>query len=191
MPDLAAREYSSLRDTIRSRGSLRVIVVLAGITAWAAALIAVLAWLPNPIASTVPLVVLLTTFEAARTLHLGVERIGRYLQVFFEQDTSGSPLGGPSWEHTAMAFGPSLPGAGGHPYFLAVFLIATVVNFLAVLFPGPLPIEMATLSVPHVAFIVWLLYCEWGMRRQRIAELSRFRELRAQGAAHRAEAPPH
>jgi hypothetical protein len=176
MQDYAAREFSVLRETIRSRGGLRPIVLLAGISAWAAVLVAVLAWLPNPIASAVPLVVLLATLEGLRTLHLGVERIGRYIQVFFEEDP---PSGAPAWEHTAMQFGASLPGAGGHPYFLAVFFVATVVNYLAVLFPGPLPIELATLAVPHLAFIVWLIYCDWGMRRQRTAELARFRELRS------------
>ena len=180
MHHYAEREFSVLRETIRSRGSLRPLVLLAGISAWAAVLVAVLAWLPNPIASAVPLVVLLATLEALRTLHLAVERIGRYIQAFFEEDPDrGAPSGAPAWEHTAMQFGPSLPGAGGHPYFLAVFLLATVVNFLAVLFPGPLPVEMMTLAVPHLAFIVWLIYCDRGMRKQRTAELARFRELRA------------
>jgi Flp pilus assembly protein TadB len=180
MQDYAEREFSILRDTVRSRGNLRPMVLLAGVAVWAAVLVAVLAWLPNPVASAVPLVVLLTTLEVLRTLHLGVERIGRYLQVFFEERLGGTaPSTPPAWEHTAMQFGPSLPGAGGHPYFLAVFLVAVVVNFLAVLFPGPLPIELATLAVPHIAFIVWLLYCDRGMRKQRRVELARFRELRS------------
>lgn len=180
MQDYAEREFSVLRETIRSRGSLRPIVLLTGISAWAVVLVAVLAWLPNPVASVVPLVILLATLEAVRTLHLAVERIGRYIQVFCEEDPGrGSPHGPPAWEHTAMQFGPSLPGAGGHPYFLAVFLLATVVNFLAVLFPGPLPIELTTLAIPHVALIIWLIYCDRGMRKQRSAELARFRELRA------------
>lgn len=180
MDDYAGREFTVLRDTVRSRGNLRPVVLLIGVGAWSAMLIAVLAWLPNPLASAVPLVVLLATLEVLRSLHLGVERIGRYIQVFFEEDPSGgAPTAAPAWEHTAMQFGPSVPGAGGHPYFLAVFLVATVVNFLAVLFPGPLPIELATLAVPHVAFIVWLIYCDRGMRKQRTAELARFRELRA------------
>ena len=184
MKDYSEREFSVLRDTVRSRGNLRFIVLLGGISVWAALLVAVLAWLPNPVGSAVPLVVLLATFEVLRSLHLGVERIGRYLQVFFEEDpSSGGPTGTPAWEHTAMHFGPSLPGAGGHPYFLPVFFIATVVNYLAVLFPGPLPIELTTLAVPHVAFIVWLIYCDRGMRKQRSAELARFRELRA-GPSH-------
>lgn len=180
MKDYAEGEFAVLRSTIRTRGGSRPVVVLGGLIAWAAVLVAVLAWLSNPAASVVPLVVLLVTFEVQRALHLGVERIGRYIQVFFEEDPSGgAPTAAPAWEHTAMQFGPSVPGAGGHPYFLAVFLVATVVNFLAVLFPGPLPIELATLAVPHVAFIVWLIYCDRGMRKQRTAELARFRELRA------------
>lgn len=180
MKDYATAEFSVLRKTIRTRGSLRPVVLLGGISTWAAALIAVLAWIPSPVASAVPLVVLLATLEAMRALHLGVERIGRYVQVFFEEDRGGAaPSGAPAWEHTAMQFGPSLPGAGGHPYFMAVLFVATAVNFLAVIFPGPLPVELATLAIPHLAFIVWLIYCDRGMRKQRAAELARFRELHA------------
>jgi hypothetical protein len=189
MNDFAAPEFAALRDTVRVRGSLRAIILLAGVGTWAALLIAVLAWLPNPVASAVPLVVLLATLEVLRTLHLGVERIGRYIQVFFEEDRGGGAPGGPpAWEHIAMQFGPTLPGAGGHPYFLAVFLVAAVVNFLAVLFPGPLLVEWTVLAVPHLAFIIWLIYCDRGMRKQRTAELGRFRELRAQ-LTHRQNTP--
>jgi hypothetical protein len=179
MEDYAAREYAALREAIRSRGGVRPVVFLAGIAAWAAAVIGVLAWLPNPLASVVPLTVLLATFETVRALHLGVERIGRYLQVFFEEDRGGrSPTDPPAWEHTAMAFGGSVPGAGVHPYFLAVFCLAAVVNFLSVVFPGPLPVELGMLAIPHAAFLVWTLYCDRGMRKQRAAELARFRVLR-------------
>ncbi len=153
-------------------------VALAGLSAWAVVLVAVLAWLANPLASVVPLVVLLATFEALRTLHLGVERIGRYLQVFYEETAdAGAPTGPPAWEHTAMQMGPTIPGAGGHPYFLPVLFVAATVNFLAVLFPGPVRVEIVALAMPHLAFLAWMLYCDRGMRKQRAAELARFREL--------------
>ena len=182
MDDFASREYAALRETIRARGGARPLAFLLGLVAWAAALLGVLSWLANPVASVVPLLLLLVTFEVVRSLHLGVERIGRYIQVFFEEGPGGSaPTSPPAWEHTAMAFGPSVPGAGVHPYFLAVFLMATVVNFLAVLFPGPVLVELATLSVPHVAFLIWVVYCDRGMRKQRVTELARFRALRAPG----------
>lgn len=78
-----------------------------------------------------------------------------------------------------MSLGPTLPGAGGHPLFLPLFLSAVAVNFLAVLLPDPVPLELLALAVPHGAFTVWLLYCDRGMRRQRAAELARYRALRA------------
>jgi hypothetical protein len=129
--------------------------------------------------AVVPLLVLLATFEVTRALHLGIERIGRYLQAFYEEDAGAeAPLTKPAWERTAMMFGPTLPGAGGHPFFLAVFLLATFVNFLAVVLPAPMLVEMVTLAAPHVAFIVWMLYCDRGMRRQRTTELARYRALK-------------
>jgi hypothetical protein len=181
MDDFAVHEYVLLRETIRSRGGVRPLAFLAGLVAWAAVLVAVLTWLASPIASVVPLLVLVATFEVLRALHLAVERIGRYIQVFFEEIArSPGPVTPPAWEHTAMAFGPNLPGAGVHPYFLPVFFLATIVNFLAVIFPGPILVELTTLAVPHVAFIVWLVYCDRGMRKQRATDLARFRELGSQ-----------
>ena len=155
-------------------------VALAGISAWAGAMLGVLIWLPNPLAAVVPLLILVTAFEVIRSLHLGVERIGRYIQVFFEEDVAKevASLQPPAWEHTAMAFGPSVPGAGGHPLFFPIFLLATFVNLIAVILPGPLPIEIGTLLVPHVAFIAWMLYCDRGMRQQRTTELVRYRALK-------------
>jgi hypothetical protein len=124
--------------------------------------------------------ILLATFEVIRSLHLAVERVGRYIQVYFEETASGpAPAAAPAWEHTAMAFGPRVPGAGVHPYFLPVFIMATFVNFLAVVFPGPVMVELTILAVPHVAFLAWLIYCDAAMRKQRATELARFRALRA------------
>lgn len=191
MTDLSAREYEALRATVRSRGTIRPSLFLTGLAAWAAVLVAILIWLPTPLAAVVPLLILLATFETLRAFHLGVERIGRYIQVFFEENRPPGPLTPPAWEITAMAFGPTLPGAGVHPLFLPVFLLATPINFLAVVFPGPVPVELATLAVPHAAFIVWVVYCDRGVRRQRQVELNRYREMKAAGARSGNDAAPH
>jgi hypothetical protein len=137
MNDLAGREFAALRDTIRTRGGARILFFLGGLATWTIALIVVLVWLPYPIVAIVPLLLLLATFEAVRVLHLVVERIGRYLQVFYEEPL-GDRLAPPAWERAAMQFGPAVPGAGGHPFFLPIFVLATLVNALAILLPGPL-----------------------------------------------------
>ena len=180
MNGLASQEFDALRQTIRSRGTARPIMFLVGLATWATTLLAILLLLQNPIASVVPLLVLLATFETVRSLHLGVERIGRYVQVFFEEGVSNqAPVAAPAWEHTAMIFGPGAPGAGVHPFFQPVFMLATLANLLAVLLPAPLLVEMATLLVPHVAFLVWIIHCNRRMRQQRAAELARFRQIRS------------
>lgn len=179
MTEPALLEYAALRATIGTRGGLRPVAVLAGLGLWAAALLVVLAWVPSPMAALVPLVLLLGTFEVVRGLHLGVERIGRYLQAFHEEGPAGDrPPAPPAWEHLAMHFGPAVPGAGGHPLFVPVLALATLVNTLAILFPGPVMVEWTMLGVPHAAFLLWMLYCDRGMRRQRAADLARFRELK-------------
>lgn len=171
-------EYLVLRKTIAQRGALRPILMLGGTGMWAALLTVVLILLPYPVAALIPLLVLLVTFEVVRPLHFGAERIGRYLQVFYEeQGDAGRPLTDtPSWERVAMSFG-AVPGAGGHPLFVPAFLIATAINYLAVLLPQPVTIELSVMAVPHLAFIAWLVAADRAMRNQRTIELSRLREL--------------
>jgi hypothetical protein len=179
MDQLRIEEYRALRATIRTRGGLRLTLSLAGLAAWALTLVAILAWLPNPIAGSIPLLLLMTTFEVNRMLHVGVERIGRYLQVFYE-DPVVAGTDSPAWESTAMRFGSAVPGAGGHPLLVPMFLLATLVNFLTVVLPGPLPLELGVMAMPHLAFVVWMVYCDRGMRKQRTADLARYRELHAE-----------
>jgi hypothetical protein len=174
----ARSEYLVLRRTIAQRGALRPVLVVIGIGVWALVLTAVVAWLPYPVAAVIPLLVLSATFEAVRPLHFGAERIGRYLQVFHEEaGEAGRPLRDtPSWERVAMSFG-TVPGVGGHPLFVPIFFLATLANYLAVVIPGPLPIELGALAIPHVAFIAWLIAADRAMKRQREIELTRMREL--------------
>ena len=171
-------EYLVLRQTIARRGALRPILMLAGIATWAALLTAVLVLLPYPVAAAIPLLVLVVTFEAIRPLHFGAERIGRYLQVFYEEHgESGRALGDtPAWERVAMSFGP-VPGVGGHPLFVPAFFLTTTLNYLAVLLPQPVEIEMIVMAIPHLAFIAWLVAAHRAVRNQRAIELARLREL--------------
>lgn len=79
-----------------------------------------------------------------------------------------------------MSFG-SVPGVGGHPLFVPVFFVATAINYLAVLLPRPVAIEMSVMALPHLAFIAWLVASDRAMRRQRAIELARLRKLRDEG----------
>jgi len=171
-------EYLVLRKTIAQRGALRPILALCGIGLWALTLIAVLAFLPYPVASAIPLLILAATFESIRPLHFGAERIGRYLQVFYEE--SGEPERAlsdvPSWERVAMSFG-HVPGVGGHPLFVPIFVLATVANSVAVIIPTPVPVEWGVMAVPHLAFLAWLFAAHRAMKRQRAIELARMRSL--------------
>lgn len=178
MDELSRVEFAVLRHTIAIRGTVRPALFLAGMVCWAAALLVVLMAFPNPIASTIPLLLLAATFEAIRTLHTTVERIGRYIQIFFEVPPTADPVTPPAWEYTAMRLGGRVPGAGGHPLFLPIFLLATAINLLAVLLPDPLPIELLTMGTVHVAFIAWMTYVDRGVRVQRERELEAFRALR-------------
>jgi hypothetical protein len=167
-----------LRRTIAQRGALRHILLVGGIGFWAVTATAVLVWLPYPPAALIPLVVLLATFEAIRPLHFGAERIGRFLQVFYEE--AGDPerplRDTPSWERVAMRFG-SVPGVGGHPLFVPVFLIATAANYMVALYARVGVADTVLLAVIHALFGGWLLSAHRAMKTQRDIELERVRHL--------------
>ena len=177
MSGLDRSEYESLRAVIARRGTIRPVLMVAGLAVWGALLLGVLVGLPYPLGSLIPLMILVATFEAVRSLHFGTERIGRYLQVFYEEPGNRLLSEVPSWERTAMVFGPAVPGASGNPLFSAVFGIATAINFLAVILPGPVYVETIYLAIPHAAFLMWLLRNKRAMRAQRATELERYRSL--------------
>ena len=89
MTPRAIEEFRVLRDTVRSRGTARVWVFLAGLVSWGALTIATASLAALPVATFLPLLILAITFEAVFSLHVGVERIGRYIQVFLEDDGNG------------------------------------------------------------------------------------------------------
>jgi hypothetical protein len=164
----AQDEYRALRATIRTRGAVRVCVFLAGLGIWAGLAIATATLLPVPSATLVPLVLLAGTFESVFALHVGVERIGRYLQVFHDDE----------WEQTAMAFGPPLAGTGSDPLFILLFGVAAFLNFVPVLVAGAVPTEFIVVGTAHALFVGRLVVARQAVRRQRAADLQRFQELR-------------
>src|SRR5687768_13165646 len=166
---LSETEFSALRQTIASRGTTRMALVPVTVIGWAALAMTLLLIGTLPVAALLPLGVLIAGFEAIHALHVGAERIGRYLQVYYETDPDG-----PRWESTAMAVGPSLPGGGIDPLFSAVFVGATVFNLLPALVPQPTPIEMGVVGVLHAAFVFRVIRARGAAARQRAVELETF-----------------
>ena len=80
-----------------------------------------------------------------------------------------------------MALGPRVPGAGGHPLGVPVFLMATLLNGLAVMVSGPQRVEWVSMLVPHLAFVAWMAVCDRRMRAQRATELRELERLRRDG----------
>ena len=164
-------EYRTLRDTVRERGTARVCIFLAGLVAWAALVIATAALAALPVATLLPLLVLAGVFEAVFSLHIGVERIGRYIQVFVEE--------GAGWEHVAMDFARAHRGAGTDPLFVGVFLIATLLNFVPVLIAEPVATEVVVIGTAHLLLIARILVARHAAGRQRATDLERFEKLKS------------
>jgi hypothetical protein len=148
--------------------------VLLGLAAWGALALVLLAAHLAGAATMVPIVILAAGFEVSFFIHTGVERVGRYIQVFYEEEQNT-----PAWETSAMNYGRSFPG-GLDPLFITLFASAAVVNFVSTLGlstrrPGWIVISFLF----HLAFGWRLVTARRDASSQRAADLERFRSLRA------------
>jgi hypothetical protein len=166
----AREEYRALRATIGQRGTVRMALVPVTLFVWSAVAVATAAVITVALSTLVPLLVLAAGFEAVYALHLNVERIGRYLQVFHEPD------GG--WEHVAMEFGRRFPGTGTDPLFGRLFVTAVSVNFLPITLGGTTA-EIAVLAVLHFLLIFRIRVARGVAAAQRAQDLERFQALLA------------
>src|ERR1044071_3786575 len=149
-------EYRALRATIRERGTTRVWIFVAGLGIWAALVIGTASLASLPEATLLPLLTLAGVFEAVFALHTGVERVGRYIQVFYESESPDSS----NWEYTAMAFGRAFSGSASDPLFGRFFWIATVLNFIPAILAGAVTLEWTIIGIPHVIFILRVAVAE-------------------------------
>ena len=166
-------EYKALRATIRERGTVRVWIFLTGFAAWAALALTTAVLAAAPSTTLLPLLLLAAAFEAIFTLHMGVERIGRYVQVFHEAADERA-----SWERTAMAFGPLPRSGGADPLFLACFGIAAALNFTPVLVAAPVAVEVIVIGAAHLLFLVRLAAARRAAAGGRAGDLARFLQMR-------------
>jgi hypothetical protein len=170
MTDSSQAEYQALRDTISQRGTARLCAVLIGLAGWGALITAlVVAGISGP-SMLVPLVILAGTFEINFFVHTGVERVGRYLQVFYEERQ-----GAMGWETIAMSYGAKFP-SGLDPLFGLIFAAAALLNLLlSTSTRRPEWIVLSLLS--HLAFGYRIVSARKLAAAQRALDLDRFRSL--------------
>lgn len=167
------QEFEALRATIRERGTVRMILLPVTFGVWAAVAIATAAAVALPIGALLPLLVLAAGFEAIYALHINVERIGRYIQVFHED--------GGGWEHVAMTFGQRFPGRGPDALFSTLFLIATALNYLPVALGGSIP-ELVAAGVLHLVLAFHIGTARSRASKQRQQDLERFQDIKGASA---------
>jgi hypothetical protein len=182
--NLAESEFTVLRQTIASRGTVRIVLFPVTMIGWSALAAALTLLGSSRIASLFSLAVLVAGFEAIHALHVGVERIGRYLQVFHENEDAG-----PKWETTAIAVGPALPGGGVDPLFTTVFTCAVIINLIPALVLSPTWLERLVIGTFHGVVLVRLVRARWAATRQRAVELESYRALKSQSGAKPAPTP--
>lgn len=167
-------EYEALRATIRERGTARMVLAPVVFIGWAAVAVATASVITVALSTLVPLMVLAAGFEGIFALHVNVERIGRYLQVFHEEDARGER----GWEHVAMAFGRQVRGGGPDPLFGRLFAVAVSINYLPAALGGT-PIELGLLAVLHLVVLYRVRTARSWAARQRESDLQAFAALRA------------
>jgi hypothetical protein len=170
---LSLSEYVALRHTIAVRGTARMLVAPISCFGWAALAVGV-GWDGPPTATLLPLVALVAGFESVHALHVGAERVGRYLQVYYEAESNG-----PHWESTAMIVGPALPGGGIDPLFSGLFLGSTLLNLSRAVVPFDLTAALGVTAVLHAAFAVRIVRARVAATRQRAVELESFEAIRS------------
>jgi hypothetical protein len=161
-------EYSALRATIRERGTARIWLFAVGIIAWATLTLAAVTLSLPPVATLLPLVVLVATFEGVLALHVGVERVGRYLLVFHEDQ----------WEKTAGSFGRPRGAIALDALGSFTFVIAAFVNLIPLLVTMPVIQESIVVGSAHVLFVARVLTARAAAARQREVDTARFIELK-------------
>ncbi len=173
MPSPATIEFAELRRTIAVRGTVRLVLGPTAVGLWA--VVAMSARYGDPrVQILLPLLVLAAGFECVRALHIGVERIGRYLQVFHEGDRRDLPR----WESAAMAPATPQPGLALSPLFSPIFSLAGLAN--AALSWDPLaPALVVAWAGLHAALLVRIAVATRACRKQRAADLAHYQALRA------------
>jgi hypothetical protein len=165
-------EYRALRATIRERGTARHCLFAGGFIAWGAMTLATAVVASTPLATLLPLLVLAALFEAIYALHVGVERIGRFIHVFHE-DAQGQ-----GWEHIAMAFGRPKGAASVDALFSIPFALAAVCNGAPALIVRPTIEEIVFVGGAHALFVLRLFVARQAAARQRAIDLERFTQLK-------------
>ena len=172
MTEMRQSEYEALRATIRQRGTVRVCAVLAGLALWGGLAVALVITELQGSVTLVPFILLAATFEVNFVIHTGVERIGRYIQVFYEEAV---PPGG--WETVAMNYGAKFPG-GADPLFAVIFYLSAAVNFLSSLGTAARrPGWIALSLIAHLCFGYRIVAARKTAAAQRALDLDRFRSL--------------
>ena len=173
---LHLEEYRSLRAAIRERGALRSVLFVVTIVGWAVSAALVAALLALPLASLLPLVVLAAGFETGHALHVGAERIGRYLYVRYE-----SGMTPPLWESSIAAFGSghrAMPFGGGPSgaHFAAIYVAAVVLNALVTAL-GATAGELGAIATIHVLVIARIVAARRATLNQRQRDQERFEAI--------------
>ena len=175
---LTSVEFSVLRQTIALRGTVRMALVPLTCVGWAVLTLLVVLYGGPPVASIMSLAVLVGGFEAVHALHVGAERIGRYLQVYYETIPDG-----PRWETAVMTVGPALPGGGIDPLFSVVFVGTTIVNMVPALVASVTPVELGVIALLHVGFVFRIVRARLAASKQRAVELESFKAMQSRERA--------
>ncbi len=162
-------EYRALRATIGARGTARQAIVVAGTVCWAALVIVLVTFSALPVETLISLTAVASVFEVSFAMHTGVERIGRYLQVFHESSEETA-----RWESIAMSHGALFTNVGVDALFTPVFTVAVVLNLIPAMAAGSFAADTGVVVLVHVLYLARIWQARTHARSQRAADLERY-----------------
>jgi hypothetical protein len=174
-------EFRQLRATVGARSTVRVLVSLLTFVSWAGLATLVIDRGAPPRGMLLPLAILWVGFELVAGLHIGVERIGRFLQVFYEGGAAT-----PKWETAIALFGQSeaAKAASVRPLLAREFVAAALGSIgLGLWAPAALgsglgpPLETILVLVAHIAFVWRVLQVDRQTRGQRARDEAAFQSV--------------
>ena len=167
----SCRVYAPSGRPSPCRGTVRIVLLLVTLLGWSALPWCCCSSAALPVAALFTLAVLAAGFEAIHALHVGVERIGRYLQVYLRDGRPMARVGNHRHGRSARRS----PAGASTRSSRCVFASAAVLNLIPALVPEPTPIELECCSALHLAFLIRVVRARGAAARQRAVELETFR----------------
>jgi hypothetical protein len=186
-------EFRALQAAIRERTSARLLFLAIAWVGWASLATAIMLVLPAAPLLVLPLVLLLASFEVNLGIIRGVEHIGAYLRLAFEERRAV-----PGWETASADLARRYPRGVADPVLFWPFVAVLGANYLCVVLAAGETadpaihvredsLDLALVTALHAAVLVRFVFGRRGLASGRERE---FQKIRAVTGSDGTSSPP-